>query len=103
MECVFCKIARKEAPAAMAYEDEEFAAFSDTRPKAPVHLLIVPKKHIATLQDVEESDMQLIGKLMLTARKVAREKQLKGYKLEMNVGREGGQEVEHIHLHLLAR
>ena len=102
MGCVFCKIANKEAPAEIVYEDEEFLAFPDIRPKAALHLLLIPKKHIPTLHEAEERDMELMGKLLLTAQKVGRLKQLKGYKLQMNVGKEGGQEVDHVHLHLLA-
>lgn len=103
MGCVFCKIAKKEAPTDIVYEDEEFLVFPDIRPKAALHLLLIPKKHIPTLQEAEERDRELMGKLLLTAPKVARLKQLKGYKLQMNVGAEGGQEVEHLHLHLLAQ
>ncbi|HEY4509681.1 MAG TPA: histidine triad nucleotide-binding protein [Candidatus Paceibacterota bacterium] len=103
MDCVFCKIAKKEAPADIAYEDEEFLVFHDIRPKAALHLLLIPKKHIPTLQEAEERDIELLGKLLLTAQKVGRLKQLKGYKLQMNVGKEGGQEVDHVHLHLLAQ
>ena len=103
MGCVFCKIAKKEVPADIVYEDEEFAVFPDIRPKAALHLLLIPKKHIPTLQEAEERDIELMGKLLLTAQKVARLKQLKGYKLQMNVGKEGGQEVDHVHLHLLAQ
>ncbi len=103
MDCIFCNIAQKAAPADIVYEDNAFVVFRDIHPKAPVHLLIVPRKHIATLQEVQESDTELMGKLLLTAQKVAREKQLKGYKLQMSVGKEGGQEVDHIHFHLLAQ
>jgi len=102
-KCIFCKIAKKEAPADIVYEDDTVVVFRDINPKAPVHLLIVPRKHIATLQEAEEHDIELMGKLLLTAQKVAREKQLKGYKLQMSVGKEGGQEVDHVHLHLLAQ
>lgn len=102
-QCIFCKIVRKETSTFMVYEDEEFAVFPDIRPKAPVHLLVIPKRHIATLHDIKESDMELMGKLMWTTRKVAKEKDLKGYKLQMNVGKEGGQDVDHMHLHLLAQ
>lgn len=103
MDCIFCKIAKKEAPAAIVYEDEEFLVFPDIRPKAPVHLLLIPKKHIPTLQEAGEHDIELLGKLLLIAQKVGRLKQLKGYKLQMAVGKEGGQEVDHVHLHLLAQ
>lgn len=102
-QCIFCKIAKKEAPGDLVYEDDAIVVFRDIHPKAPIHLLLVPRKHIATLQEVKESDTELMGKLLLTAQKVAREKQLNGYKLQMSVGREGGQEVDHIHLHLLAQ
>lgn len=101
-QCIFCRIANKEIPAGILYEDEDILVFPDIRPKAPVHLLLIPKKHIQTLQDVEENDRELMGRLLLTAQKVAREKRLKGYRLQMNVGREGGQEIDHLHLHLLA-
>jgi histidine triad (HIT) family protein len=103
MECIFCKIVQREAPAEIVYEDGEFLAFPDIRPKAPVHLLVIPKKHIATLQEVQEREIELMGTLLLTAQKVGRLKQLNGYKLQMNVGKEGGQEVDHVHLHLLAQ
>lgn len=102
-QCIFCKIAVKEVPGQIEYEDEEFIVFPDIRPKAPVHLLVIPKKHIPTLQDVNESDTELLGRLLLTAQKVAREKQLKGYRLAMNVGKAGGQEIDHLHLHFLAQ
>ena len=102
MECIFCKIASKHAEAEIIYEDEQFLVFPDIHPKAPVHLLITPKKHIATLNDVEKEDKELMGSLLLLAQKVAKDKQLKGYKLAMNVGKEGGQEIDHLHLHLMA-
>ena len=103
MDCIFCKIAQKQTPTKIVYEDEEFIVFHDIRPKAPLHLLLVPKKHILSLQEAQEGDAELLGKLLLRAQKVARQEQVKGYKLAMNVGKEGGQEVDHIHLHLLAQ
>ncbi len=103
MDCIFCKIAQKQTPTKIVYEDEEFVVFHDIRPKAPLHLLLVPKKHILSLQEAQEGDAELLGKLLLRAQKVARQEQVKGYKLAMNVGKEGGQEVDHIHLHLLAQ
>ncbi|MEK7542149.1 MAG: histidine triad nucleotide-binding protein [Patescibacteria group bacterium] len=102
MECIFCRIVNKEVPTEVVYEDEDILVFPDIRPKASIHLLLVPKKHISTLQEVEESDTELMGRLLLTAQKVAREKQLKGYKLAMNVGKDGEQEINHLHLHFLA-
>jgi histidine triad (HIT) family protein len=100
--CIFCNIANKEAQAEITYEDSEFIVFSDIHRKAPIHLLVIPKKHIVSLQEVSEHDTQLLGNLLLTAKKVAQDKQLKGYKLQMNVGKDGGQEVNHIHVHILA-
>ena len=101
-DCIFCKIAERKAPAEIVHEDEHFTVFPDINPKASLHLLIIPKKHIENLQEVPESDTELMGKLLLCAQKVANKKQLKGYKLAMHVGREGGQEVDHLHMHLLA-
>jgi len=101
-DCVFCEIAAKEAPAKIVYEDEQFIAFPDIHPKAPFHVLLIPKKHIPSLNEVGKEDTELMGRLLLTAQKVAQENHLKGYKLAMHVGKEGGQEVDHLHLHLLA-
>ncbi|OHA64975.1 MAG: histidine triad nucleotide-binding protein [Candidatus Wildermuthbacteria bacterium RIFCSPLOWO2_01_FULL_48_29] len=101
-DCIFCKIAAKEAPAKIVYEDEQFIVFPDINPKAPFHVLLMPKKHIKSLQEVAEGDTELMGRLIITAQKVAQGNHLKGYKLAMHVGKEGGQEVDHLHLHLLA-
>jgi histidine triad (HIT) family protein len=101
MDCIFCKIANKEVAAEIVYEDGEVAAFPDIHPKAPVHMLIIPKQHITSLQEVTEHDTELMGKLLVTAKKVAENKQLQGYKLQVNVGKQGGQEIDHIHVHLL--
>ena len=101
-DCLFCKIVRKEIPANIALEDEKFLVFHDIQPKAPLHLLIIPKKHIQSIDHVEVQDKELMGELILTSQKVARQHNLKGYRLQINVGREGGQVVDHIHLHLLA-
>lgn len=102
MDCLFCKIAKKENPANIVHEDDRFLAFHDIKPAAPLHLLIIPKKHIPSIAHVAQDDKELMGELILTAQKVARDHGLKGYKLQFNVGREGGQVVDHIHLHLLA-
>lgn len=102
MDCIFCKIAAKQLPSTIEYEDENFVVFHDIHPKAPLHLLIIPRKHIHSVDHLEQEDKTLMGELILVAQKVAREKSLKGYKLLINVGREGGQEVDHLHLHLLA-
>jgi histidine triad (HIT) family protein len=102
MDCLFCKIVQKEIPADIEYEDEDFLVFQDIHPKAPIHVLIVPKKHIESVQTLQQEDTRIAGELLLTAQKVANQHHLVGYKLAINVGREGGQEVDHLHLHLLA-
>lgn len=102
MKCLFCKIAKKELPSEIAYEDEKVVAFKDIHPKAPVHLLIIPKKHIHSVDHVEIEDKNLMGELILAAQKIARERNLSGYKLQINVGKNGGQIVDHLHLHLLS-
>ena len=103
MDCIFCKIARKEIPADVLYEDEEVIAFRDAHPIAPVHILMIPKKHIASIVDVSEEDTLLMGKLVRAAKKIAEDLKISrdGYKLLFRVGEHGGQEVGHIHLHLI--
>ena len=103
MECIFCKIIAKEIPASVVYEDKDILAFKDAHPLAPVHIIIIPKKHIASINDLKEKDACLIGKLIIVAQKIARKFNLadKGYKLLFRVGEWGGQEVPHIHLHLI--
>lgn len=103
MNCLFCKIATKEIPATVVFEDDEIMAFRDIKPQAPTHLLVIPKKHIATINDSEESDAQLLGKIILQAKKLAKSEGIdeKGYRLVFNINSGGGQEVYHIHLHLL--
>lgn len=100
VDCIFCKIAAGSIPAKSLYEDENVIAFHDIRPMAKTHFLIVPKKHIETLKDCTAEDQDLLGGMMLLAPKLAAEQGLVGYKTLMNVGREGGQEVFHIHLHV---
>lgn len=85
----------------MVYEDENFLVFPDIHPKSPLHLLVIPKKHIQSINHIEFEDKELLGELMATCQKVARMKNLKGYKLQINVGKEGGQEINHLHVHLL--
>ena len=102
MECFFCKIANKEVSSEMVYEDDKFVAFKDIAPRAPLHLLIIPRKHIISIDHLEIEDKTLMGELILVAQKIAKEKNLKGYKLLINVGREGGQIIDHLHLHLLS-
>ncbi|MDA1337385.1 MAG: HIT domain-containing protein [bacterium] len=101
-DCLFCNIAKKEVSSDIVYEDEQFVVFADINPQAPLHLLIIPRKHIHSIDHIEEKDKELMGSLILTAKKVARQHNLAGYKLHFNVGKEGGQVIDHIHLHLLA-
>lgn len=103
MSCLFCKIKNGEIPAKIVYNDEQIMAFADIAPQAPLHLLIIPKKHIATINDAETDDVELLGKLILTAKNLAKEHNLSesGYRLVFNINSDGGQEVYHIHLHLL--
>ena len=99
MECIFCKIINKEIPTKLALDNEKFVAFDDIHPKAPMHLLIVPKAHVASIKELDDGG--LAGDLILIAKELAEEKNLEGYKLLFNVGRAGGQEVDHLHLHLM--
>ncbi|MDP8568837.1 histidine triad nucleotide-binding protein [Methylophilus aquaticus] len=99
-ECIFCKIATDAVPAKKFYEDDEVMAFHDIRPLARVHFLIVPKQHIETLKDCQTEHQALLGKMLLLAAQLASEQGLVGYKTQINVGREGGQEVFHLHLHV---
>lgn len=100
-DCIFCKIVNKEIPADIVYEDDKFIAFNDIHPVASVHILIVPKRHIVSVSCIKSEDKDLMGELIMTAKKIAEEKNLKGYKLIINVNKEGGQVINHIHLHLL--
>lgn len=101
--CIFCQIVDKKIPASIVFEDDKLIAFDDINPKAPVHILLVPKKHIATIDDIQESDKNLVGELVYRAKLLAREKRVSenGYRLVFNVRSHGGQIVDHIHLHLL--
>ena len=102
MKCIFCKIIKKEIPTNIVYETGNLIAFKDIHPKAKIHFLILPKKHITSVKHLNKKDKELIGEIILTAQKIAKEKKLKGYKLIINVGREGGQIIDHLHLHLLS-
>ncbi|MCI4627148.1 MAG: histidine triad nucleotide-binding protein [Candidatus Magnetoovum sp. WYHC-5] len=103
MSCIFCKIANKEIPAKIIYEDEHTVAFEDLNPQAPVHVLIIPKKHISTPLDIHTEDNALIGHMYQVANTVAKEKQIdkRGFRTLMNCNQEAGQSVFHIHLHVL--
>lgn len=103
-DCIFCKIAAGDIPAATLYDDGEVLAFRDINPEAPIHLLIIPRKHIATLNDLTEADAALVGRMHLAARQVAAELGVaeSGYRLVTNCNRAAGQLIFHIHMHLLA-
>ena len=101
-KCIFCQIAGGEVPSDIVYKDSEIVAFSDMNPEAPVHILIVPKKHIESLNTAEPEDAALMGRMLLTGARLAQENKLdKGYRLVLNVGREAGQSIDHLHFHLL--
>lgn len=100
-ECIFCRIVQGELECDKLYEDDTVLAFRDIHPKAPVHGLVIPKRHVATLKDFDDDDGGLLGRLMLVAKRVAAEHELDGYRVVMNVGRAGGQIVFHAHLHIL--
>ncbi|WP_434777565.1 histidine triad nucleotide-binding protein [Neisseria sp. Ec49-e6-T10] len=101
-DCIFCKIINKDIPAKIAYEDEEMLVFHDIQPKAAVHLLIIPKKHITSLAHTTAEDTLLLGKLLQKTAILAKEFGLTdGYKTQINTGIGGGQEVFHLHLHVL--
>ena len=103
METVFSKVIRKEIPADIVYEDGLVLAFHDIHPIAPVHVLIIPKKPIESIETLEDEDAGVVGRMFLVARDIARNLNIseKGYKLLIRVGRDGGQEIGHLHLHLL--
>ena len=102
MECLFCKIAHNQIPSDAVFEDTDVKVFRDIHPKAPVHLLVIPKMHIQSIAHLEADHNDVIAKLLYTAKDVANTMGLKGYKLLFNVGREGGQVIDHLHLHLLS-
>lgn len=101
--CIFCKIISQEIPAEIVYQDDQVIAFNDIKPLAPVHILIIPKKHIASMNDMTEEDQQVFGKMLFVAKNIAKEKGIAdgGYKLLIRTGLHGGQEVDHVHLHLI--
>jgi histidine triad (HIT) family protein len=102
-DCVFCKIVAGEIPSKVLYQDESVLVFPDINPAAPIHLLIIPKKHIASVLEMTEADTQLISHLILVANQMAREQGIakRGFRLVINCGKEGRQLVQHLHVHLL--
>jgi histidine triad (HIT) family protein len=102
VDCIFCKIVAGTIPAKKVREDELVVAFHDIEPKAPTHILVIPKRHVASLAEAKAVDETLLGRLLLTAADIAREQGLgTGYRLVISTGPEGGQTVDHLHVHLL--
>jgi len=103
-DCIFCMIANKEIPAKVVFEDDQLLCFHDLEPQAPVHVLIIPKKHIASMDDVTDDDQELLGHLMIKVKDIAKELGLEnGYRLVNNCGEDGFQTVKHVHFHLLGK
>ncbi|HDJ23307.1 MAG: histidine triad nucleotide-binding protein [Candidatus Aminicenantes bacterium 4484_214] len=102
-DCIFCQIAAKKIPSKIIYEDEEVIAFEDIKPQAPVHLLVIPREHFSSLNQVPAGKEALLGKILLVARKIAEEKGVaeSGYRIVLNTAADSGQEVLHLHFHLL--
>jgi histidine triad (HIT) family protein len=99
-DCIFCKIVRGDIPSKQIYEDDDVIAFNDIQPIAPVHFLIVPKLHVESLTDCDAQHQALLGKILLLAPQLAAAQGLKGFRTMINTGREGGQEVFHLHVHV---
>ena len=102
-ECVFCRIIRKESPARIIYQDKEITAFWDQIPATPVHILIVPNRHIQSVSDLQEKDADLVGRMALLAKRLALQENIEksGYRLVINSGEDAGQTVHHLHMHLI--
>jgi len=101
-DCIFCRIVAGEIPAGIVTQDDELIAFRDINPVAPTHILVVPKRHVASISVLEDSDATLAGRMTLMAKSVAIQEGLRsGYRLVMNAGRDGGQSVDHVHMHVL--
>lgn len=102
-ECIFCKIAKEEIKPKIVYKDLEVIAFEDINPQAPIHIVIIPHRHIGRISDISENEINLVGRLFLIARKLAEEKDIEssGYRLVINCNKDAGQEIFHLHLHLL--
>lgn len=103
MDCIFCKIIAGQIPSAVVYTDDKVIAFKDINPLAPVHLLIIPREHIATLNDTTENQTALLGHMTQVAKQLAKQQNIadKGYRVVINCGPQGGQVVQHLHMHLL--
>ena len=102
MDCIFCKIANNDVLSEKVYEDEKFLAFNDLDPQAPVHVLIIPKEHVKSADEITDKNSDIVGKMFIIAAKIAKEKGLdNGYRIVNNCGEDGGQTVKHLHFHLL--
>jgi histidine triad (HIT) family protein len=103
MECIFCQIVAGKVPSETLYQDEEIIAFRDINPQAPTHLIIIPKKHIPTLTDLSPAESSLVGRMVNIANQLAKTEGIseRGYRLAINCGKEGGQLVPHLHMHLI--
>lgn len=103
MDCLFCKIIKKEIPSTIVYEDDNFLAFKDISPEAPVHILLITKKHISSIDKVQEEDIEVLSQIYVAIQIIAAEQGIAeaGYRVVTNVGENGGQTVDHIHFHIL--
>ena len=103
-DCIFCKIIKGDIPSNKVYEDEDILAFYDINPAAPIHILVIPKKHIKSLAHMEDGDENLVGKIYKVINEIAEKQGFKeiGFRVIVNCGKDGGQEVEHLHFHVLA-
>ena len=99
--CLFCRIISKEIPSSVVYEDDEILAFNDITPQAPVHILLIPKLHISSTEEITEDNKQIAGRIIAAASAIAKQKGLEGYRLVFNSGESAGQSVFHLHCHLL--
>ena len=103
-DCIFCMLANHDIPTNVVYEDDEMFCFHDAEPQAPVHVLLIPKKHIESIDDIKPEDAELIGRMMLKIKDIAADLGLEnGYRVVINTGEEGGQTVKHLHVHLLGK
>ena len=102
-DCIFCKIANKEIPSNIVYENDDILAFRDINPVAPVHILVIPKKHLSSVLDLNEEDEMLVGKIYTIINEIARKEGIdkSGFRIVVNCGEDGGQEVKHLHFHII--
>lgn len=100
-DCIFCKIAKKELPVELVYENEKVVAFNDLSPQAPVHILVIPKKHYTSLNEIDE--ISLLGELLKSVKEITKKLNIREYRTVINTGKEAGQAVFHVHLHILAK